>query len=333
MTEGSMPGKRAEEKVRVNRVLMIDDAVRSGTFPTIEKLARKSEVTRRTIERDIEYLRDMYQAPIEYDHEKKGYYYSEPNFFIKSVILTEGELFSIALFDRLLEQYRNTPIESALRRIFEKIVKSMPDRVTVDTGILDSRISVISDHQGYIDPAAFEKIFTALKTKRTITFEYRPLQKTTFMERTVNPYHAICQRGNWYFIGYCIDKKEPRMFSFSRVRNVCLTKKHFDIPKDFSPEDYFDKEMGVFASARTAQTVELLISNEIGTYALERRWHNTQKVEQRKDGSVFVQFTTTQTPEVLRWVLGQGHTVKVLNPPELVGMVMSEIERVRGIYE
>ena len=64
MTEGFMPGKRAEEKVRVNRVLMIDDAVRSGSFPTIEKLARKSEVTRRTIERDIEYLRDMYQAPI-----------------------------------------------------------------------------------------------------------------------------------------------------------------------------------------------------------------------------------------------------------------------------
>ena len=328
-----MPGKRAEEKVRVNRVLMIDDAVRSGSFPTIEKLARKSEVTRRTIERDIEYLRDMYQAPIEYDHDKKGYYYSEPNFFIKSVILTEGELFSIALFDRLLEQYRNTPIESALRRIFEKIVKSMPDRVTVDTGILDSRISVISDHQGYIDPAVFEKIFTALKTKRTITFEYRPLQKTTFMERTVNPYHAICQRGNWYFIGYCGDKKEPRMFSFSRVRNVCLTKKNFDIPKDFSPENYFDKEMGVFASARTAQTIELLISNEIGTYALERQWHNTQKVEQRKDGSVSVQFTTTQIPEVLRWVLGQGHTVKVLNPPELVEMVMSEIERVRGIYE
>ena len=112
-----------------------------------------------------------------------------------------------------------------------------------------------------------------------------------------------------------------------------MTKKHFDIPKDFSPEDYFDKEMGVFASARTAQTVELLISNEIGTYALERQWHNTQKVEQRKDGSVSVQFTTTQIPEVLRWVLGQGHTVKVLNPPELVEMVTSEIERVRGIYE
>ena len=55
-------------------------------------------------------------------------------------------------------------------------------------------------------------------------------------------------------------------------------------------------------------------------------------LEQREDGSVFVQFTTTQMPEVLRWVLGQGHTVRVLNPPELVEMVKGEIEKVRGMY-
>jgi predicted DNA-binding transcriptional regulator YafY len=122
------------------------------------------------------------------------------------------------------------------------------------------------------------------------------------------------------------------MFSFSRVRNVILTKKHFDILKDFKPENFFDKDMGVFASAKTAYTVELLIADEIGTYALERQWHDTQKVEQRKDGSVYVKFTTTQRPEVLRWVLGQGHTVKVINPPELISMVKDEVDKVREMY-
>ena len=148
----------------------------------------------------------------------------------------------------------------------------------------------------------------------------------------IEKFCAICQRANWYFIGYCHDKKEPRMFPFSRVRNVKLTKLHFRIPDDFKSEAYFDKEMGVFASAKTAYTVELLINNEIGTYAFERQWHETQKVEQREDGSVYVKFTTTQMPEVLRWVLGQGHTVKILNPPELIGMVKDETEKVRGMY-
>jgi predicted DNA-binding transcriptional regulator YafY len=47
---------------------------------------------------------------------------------------------------------------------------------------------------------------------------------------------------------------------------------------------------------------------------------------------VYVKFTTTQIPEVLRWVLGQGHTVKVLAPSELIGMVKDEAEKVRGMY-
>jgi predicted DNA-binding transcriptional regulator YafY len=122
------------------------------------------------------------------------------------------------------------------------------------------------------------------------------------------------------------------MFSFSRVKKLALTKKHFAIPTGFMPAEYFDKEMGVFASARTPYTVELLIGNEIGTFALERQWHDTQEVEQREDGSVYVKFTTTQMPEVLRWVLRQGHTVKALAPPELIGMVKDEAEKVRGMY-
>jgi len=60
-----VPRKSAEEKVRINRILMIDDAIRSGSYPSVAKLAKKSEVNERTIERDIEYLRDMYEAPIE----------------------------------------------------------------------------------------------------------------------------------------------------------------------------------------------------------------------------------------------------------------------------
>jgi predicted DNA-binding transcriptional regulator YafY len=78
--------------------------------------------------------------------------------------------------------------------------------------------------------------------------------------------------------------------------------------------------------------VELLISGEIGAFALERQWHDTQEVRQQEDGAVYVKFTTTQIPEVLRWVLGQGHTVKVLGPAELAEMVKAETEKVRGMY-
>jgi predicted DNA-binding transcriptional regulator YafY len=185
-----------EQKVRFRRLFALDEAIRAGNYPNTEKLAAIAEVNSRTIQRDIEYLRDMYGAPIEYDPVRRGFYYSEPNFFIKSVPLTEGELFSIALFDPLLDQYRNTPLEGDLRRIFGKIIRCLPDHVNVEANFLTSQMSFIPDMAAKIDRKVFEVIFTALKTKAAITFDYRPLSKDTYMRRRVDPYHAIVHKGN-----------------------------------------------------------------------------------------------------------------------------------------
>ncbi|WP_010257557.1 helix-turn-helix transcriptional regulator [Treponema primitia] len=336
-----MPSRQFEEKVRINRILVIDEMIRSGRYPNASVLADRTEVNRRTILRDVEYLRDMYQAPIEYDFKRRGYYYTEPNFFVKSVVLTEGELFSVALFDQLLEQYRNTPLEKNLRMIFQKILKSLPETVTLNSVFSPSNASFIPDPPISIDPKVFEALFTALNTRRTITVEYRALDKISYIKRTLDPYHAICQHNYWYILAFCHEKPGlpgssagvPRIYSFSRIKSVKLTGNHFNLPDNFDPNDYFDREMGVFSSNHAPYTFELLVHKDVGTFAIERQFHHTQRLEQRQDGSVYISFTTTQIEEVKRWVLGQGYTVKVLNPPELKKMVKDEIEKMRKIYQ
>lgn len=326
-----MSDKR-NNKVQRYRLLQIDEEIRSGKFPNATSLSKKIEVSSRTIQRDIEYMRDMYNAPIEFDAYKNGYYYTEENFYIKSVPLSEGELFSVALFDQLLEQYRNTPLENDLRSVFKKIEMSLPNKITLDSSFLQNQTTFIPDQMGTINPENFSKIFSALKNRHVLDFEYRPLQKTTWMTRRINPLHAVCQKGNWYVMGFCHDKKDIRVFNFSRMQNVTESKEEFDIPEDFNPDKYFDKEIGIWLSATKRYTVELLISAEIGTFALERSWNKNQKIEQREDGSVWVSFETTQLPEVKRWVLGQGKTVKVLGPDELIAQVKEEVTSVLGMY-
>ena len=326
-----MSDKR-NNKVQRYRLLQIDEEIRSGKFPNATSLSKKIEVSSRTIQRDIEYMRDMYNAPIEFDAYKNGYYYTEENFYIKSVPLSEGELFSVALFDQLLEQYRNTPLENDLRSVFKKIEMSLPNKITLDSSFLQNQTTFIPDKMGTINPENFSKVFSALKNRHVLDFEYRPLQKTTWMTRRINPLHAVCQKGNWYVMGFCHDKKDIRVFNFSRMQNVTESKEEFDIPEDFNPDKYFDKEIGIWLKKKKKYTVELLISAEIGTFALERSWNKNQKIEQREDGSVWVSFETTQLPEVKRWVLGQGKTVKVLGPKELIEQVREEVTSVLGMY-
>ena len=64
-------------------------------YPSVDELMNTHGVSRRTILRDIEFLRDRYDAPREYDTERKGYFYSGPTFMIRNVLLTEGELFTV----------------------------------------------------------------------------------------------------------------------------------------------------------------------------------------------------------------------------------------------
>lgn len=78
--------------------------------------------------------------------------------------------------------------------------------------------------------------------------------------------------------------------------------------------------------------VELMISKEIGTFALERSWNSNQVIKQNEDGSVYVSFETTQLPEVKRWVLGQGKTVKVLGPDLLIEQILNELQDVNDLY-
>ena len=153
------------------------------------------------------------------------------------------------------------------------------------------------------------------------------------MERKIDPYHVVCQRGNWYVMGECHERDDIRIFSFSRMKNIKILKDKFAIPNDFKPSDYFDVEMGVWLSDKTPLTVELLVDKEIGTYALNRIWHSKQTVEERDDGSIYVKFETTQKKEVVRWVLGQGHTVKVLGPQELVEEIKAELKCSLNMYK
>lgn len=341
--EITMAATGREHKAVMRRIHYIDEKISAGRYPNATSLAKELECNARTIQRDIEYMKDSLYAPLEYDHTKKGYYYTEPNFHLKGIPISEGELFALGLAQPLLQQYKNTPIEKQLSAIFEKIESRLPENVQLNSGISSANLTFIANPIPLIDEEVFKTVFDALKNHKTLTFDYRPLQKSTYMNRTVEPFHAVCQKGNWYLI--CREINPPkenntvhpsgdiRNFALSRIKNPVETKNQFAVPKDFDVNNYFDSETGVWLSDTKPILVELEFSSEVGTFALDRIWHKDQVVKEKADGSVYVSFKTTQLREVVRFVLGQGHTVKVLGPEELRAAVVDEARIVAEMYE
>jgi predicted DNA-binding transcriptional regulator YafY len=100
----------------LRRIKAIDQALRAGRWPTDKLLADELEADPRTIRRDLEFMRSQLQAPIKFSRARRGYYYSEETYRLPFLHLSEGELISLFLAERMMQQSRGTPFETDLRR-------------------------------------------------------------------------------------------------------------------------------------------------------------------------------------------------------------------------
>ena len=60
----------------IERIFRIHEAIQARTYPNTLTLAQKLEVSRKSILRDIQFMRDRLRLPIDYDPQHWGYYYA-----------------------------------------------------------------------------------------------------------------------------------------------------------------------------------------------------------------------------------------------------------------
>jgi len=82
-----MKDRKSIPKTALPRIYFIDREIASGKYPNTRTLAKVYETSIPTISRDIEFMRNMLSAPIEYDYTHKGYYYTEKTFRLLSMTL------------------------------------------------------------------------------------------------------------------------------------------------------------------------------------------------------------------------------------------------------
>src|SRR3974390_1721422 len=98
---------------RLRRILeLVREGTRSGCLPNCRHFMRELEVSRRTLMRDLDFLRDDHRAPIAYDDARKGFRLTDPTFQLAPVELTRREGFSFSVARKLLERFETPPLET-----------------------------------------------------------------------------------------------------------------------------------------------------------------------------------------------------------------------------
>ena len=315
-------------KPQFSRLLELDRAIRSGKYPNCLTFSTEWEVSQKTVQRDIDYLRDQLGAPLEYDRFKKGFCYTDNTWFLPSLSLSEGDLFALLVASRALEPYRGTPIAKELERIFNRVAELLPDRVSLRPELIFSRFSFTSPPSKPVDEKVWTAVVRALLTQTRLKIKYRAFEAVEPRERLLSPCHIANLQGEWYVFGPVNEDTEIRQYSLARIKDPVLTEKHFELPDDFDPAALLSRTFGRMAVGEKLHRVRLLFNKAVADWATERAWHPSQKVIHRKTGEVEIAFDAYGLLEVMRWVLAWGGDVSVLAPVELREMVLGEARRI-----
>ena len=132
-------------KNQVERIVWIDHRIRQGSYPSRREAAEQFEVSTKTIERDLEFLRDRLGAPLKYDHRRNGYYYAEDGFFLPRLSLSQGEAMALFLAHQFGSLWRDTPLASAAKQAWVKLQELFPEEINLPLGLFSDAVTVIDN--------------------------------------------------------------------------------------------------------------------------------------------------------------------------------------------
>jgi predicted DNA-binding transcriptional regulator YafY len=311
------------------RIYFIDRKIASGTYPNTRSLAKEYEAGTATICRDIEFMRDRLDAPIEYSPLHRGFFYAEKTFRLPARFAAAEDMLALGMAKTLLSLYKNTPLYESARRLMDNITAPLAGEESGPEPWYETRILAPPVASYPVDETIWNAILTGLRENRLLTFEYQSAWKEDFNPRRVRPYQLLFDTGVWYLYAYAEERRGIRMFSLSRIRNIALTNDRFSLPRDYDYKVRADGSyFGVFAG-QGKEHFRVAFSGDYALLAKERLWAADQKTEDTADG-VVIDFSSTQYGKVLEWVLSKGSWALPLEPARLVRDWAWNIERMRG---
>ena len=312
---------------RVGRIIGI---IASGKYPNCQTLAREIEVSPKTIQRDLDHMRNLKNLPLEYDPQRRGFYFTQPVHAFAPMQLSRGELVALFVAQKALEPLRGMRLQRLVAESVHKIAAACPESVTLHWQELDEAYSVKATGVIAADTALFESLLRAVMNHREVRFEYQKLGGRRREVRHVQPYHVGQLQNGWYLIAHDLERGEMRKFALQRMSGLEVLKAKFERDAGFSLREYLSSGFGVWSYGPEARRcrVRIRFTDWAARVVAERHWHPSQSIQALQADGSEIEFCAELAglEEVTRWVLGWGRQARVLEPEALRRRVLRELD-------
>lgn len=294
----------------IKRYSLILEKTSRNHYPSFERIKdylfdHGFEISSRTIQRDIEQIRNEFGISILYDRDRNGYYLDEENSINIDSFLRFLEIMNTA--DLLAETLRDS--------------RDNLDYIQFESAI---RLRGIEN---------LKPLLKAIKLRREITFIHESYQSEKRSKYAVKPYLLKEYQRRWYLVAFVPNYNDMRVFGIDRIYELEVTKKVFSDNLDTDPATLFRNTIGVTYSVNQLEEVILSVDPLQGKYIQSLPLHPSQEIVAGSEDQLVVKLRVIPNLEFCQKILMFGDRVTILQPKWLADEVKTILKKALNKYE
>ena len=322
---------------RTERFYKIELLIRNRGRVSFEALRSELEVSRSTLKRDLQYLRERLDAPIVYDRLDNAYRFGGDatrgrSHQLPGLWFSDREIHALLTMHQLIQ---GLEAEGVLGRHLQPLLDKLHGMLGADDVAareLMQRVHIVAAARRPVNARYFESIGSALLERRRVELLYFTRGRGSESRRVVSPQRLTHYRSTWYLDAWCHRSDGLRRFALDAVREATV------LPQQRAKEvalstvkAELDAGYGVFSGRRLKWAV-LRFSAEAAQWVATEQWHPRQQARRLADGSLQLRLPYADGTELSMDILRHGDQVQVLSPPDLAAQVAGRLQRAAAQY-
>ena len=319
---------------RLERFYRIDQLLNQRTAASFETIRGALGVSRATLKRDLEYMRDRFNAPIEYDREANGYRFgrprSGPRYGLPGLWFSPAEIQALLTMQHLLANLQPGLLEPHVKPLLARL------RAIVASGDhaweeVEKRIRILQPGRRESKAAHFGIVATALLRRSRLRIRHYNRIEDRETERKISPQRLVHYRDNWYVDARCHLRDGLRSFAVDAIRDAAPAERRAKEITKAELDEYLKSGYGIF-TGRDVQWASLRFSPLAARWVAAQSWHSRQRARIDKDGSYVLELPYSGDRELVMDVLRYGAEVELLGPPALRKRVAQQLRAAAERY-
>jgi len=320
---------------RTERFYRIDQLLNDRRSVPMSTLLEELGISKATVKRDIEYMRDRLNAPITWDRSLRGYCFDQslPNaskYNLPGLWFSDQEIFALLTMYQLLSNLGNGLLTPHIKPLLSRLNALMGCQDD-SADEIRQRIRILHMAARTERPEYFEAVASATIRRRRLKIAYHARSSDEITEREVSPQRLVHYRDNWYLDGWCYLRNELRSFSVDAIKAAELLDRKAKPVSGHTLNEVLESSYGIF-SGKADKRARLRFTPKQARWVASEQWHPEQVSQFGRDGSYLLVFPYSNDGELIMDILRYGADVTVEAPAELRRKVKRRLEEAAAIY-